>query len=369
MGLYKRDGSKFWWVKFHFKGKIINQSSKVANRKEADKIQAIWKANLAKGQPMIERAVPTLGEFLKKDFLPHVETEHKAVPKTLMYYFQGTNRLLSSSLAKVELNKVTSQHATRFTQQHGELTASTINQALRTLRRALNLAEEWKVLDRAPRIKLAKGENQRDRVLSEEEFNRYILACAQPWQDVATIMYCLGMRPSEVYGLTWEQISLADGFIQILRGKSKAARRQLPLVPVVRRLLEARFRQQGQPTEGWVFPSESKSGHLEQGSAKNQHLKALEKSKVKHFASYCLRHTCLTNLAKETDQFTLKTAAGHSSITMTQRYIHPLQKTIRDGFQRVAEKQKLVTVSDTGENFSSSEEGKQHALNSAKSAV
>src|SRR5262245_11499873 len=37
----------------------------------------------------------------------------------------------------------------------------------------------------------------------------------------------------------------------------------------------------GVPKEGWVFPTESKSGHLEQGSAKNQHeaaFKSIEKA-------------------------------------------------------------------------------------------
>jgi hypothetical protein len=48
---------------------------------------------------------------------------------------------------------------------------------LRTLRRALTLAEEWGKLDRAPKITLAKGEHQRDRVLTERETNNYLSAC------------------------------------------------------------------------------------------------------------------------------------------------------------------------------------------------
>jgi integrase len=108
----------------------------------------------------------------------------------------------------------------------------------------------------------------------------------------------LGMCPSEIFKLHQEQISLADGFLQILQSKSKAARRQLPPVPAVRSLLDTRFRLKGEPKQGWV--SESKSGHLEQASAKNQDRKAVEKSRVKAFAPYCLRHCCLMNLARET---------------------------------------------------------------------
>ena len=129
---------------------------------------------------------------------------------------------------------------------------------LRTLRRALRLAEEWKVLARAPRITLAKGERQRDRVLTDEEVRLYLIACAEPCREVATIIYCLGNRPGELYCLLWEHV-LFDGergFIRIVKGKSKNARCILPIVPAVHRVLKARYCDQGRPSEGWVFPSQ-----------------------------------------------------------------------------------------------------------------
>ena len=38
----------------------------------------------------------------------------------------------------------------------------------------MRLAEEWGALVRAPKIALAKGERQRERIVTEEEFNLYI---------------------------------------------------------------------------------------------------------------------------------------------------------------------------------------------------
>jgi len=40
--------------------------------------------------------------------------------------------------------------------------------------------------------------------------------------------------------------------------------------------LEAQHLAQGQPQIGWVFPAVTRSGHIEQGSAKNQRFKASE---------------------------------------------------------------------------------------------
>ncbi len=63
----------------------------------------------------------------------------------------------------------------------------------------------------APKITLAKGrERQRERIVTEDEFNRYMMASRQPWRDAAILIYCLGLRPSEVYTLRWENISLTE---------------------------------------------------------------------------------------------------------------------------------------------------------------
>src|SRR5262249_4764709 len=152
---------------------------------------------------------PTLAEFLQ-DFL-------LAVPEKIRgYYRYGVKYLLAAGLGNLKLAEVTSQHASLFEARNAKRSPSTINCALRTLRRALRLAEQWNMLDRAPKIILAKGERQRDRVLTDDEARRYLMACAEPWRDVATIMFCLRMRPGEIYALRWEHVRLTEqGFIQI----------------------------------------------------------------------------------------------------------------------------------------------------------
>jgi len=82
-----------------------------------------------------------------------------------------------------------------------------------------------------------------------------------------------------------------------------------------------------------VFPSGSREGHFNGNSAKDQHALALKNSVVKRFEPYVLRHTALTRLAESgCDAFTLARIAGHSSITITQRYIHPQADAIERAF-------------------------------------
>jgi len=160
------------------------------------------------------------------------------------------------------------------------------------------------------------------------------------------------MRPGEVFALGWERIQLngTGGLLQITQGKSRAAKRILPLVPAVYRVLSQRWQTANKPEEGYVFPAETESGHIEGSSAKNYHGRALAsikkdaedkkvKSPVKTFPPYTMRHTPLTRLAESgCDAFTLARMAGNSCITITQRYCHPQAEAIERAFSKLSEK-------------------------------
>jgi integrase len=339
MSIFKR--GNVYWYHFWFNGKHVQESTKQGNPRVARNMESAHRTALAKGEVGFrELKAVTLSEFLKKEFLPFVESRFKkAKPSTLRYYTYGAMTLRESDLASLDLREITDQHAAQYAAKRGGLSPSTVNCGLRTLRRALSLAVQWGKLDRMPKITLAKGERQRERVLTEKEVKAYLDACPQPWKDAATIMLGTGMRPGEVFALRWENILLngSGGLLQITQGKSRAAKRMLPLVPAVFNALKARHNGQGSPSEGWIFPHDTRSGHLESdGLAKDQHALALKNSKVKPFEPYCLRHTALTNLGEAgCDPFTLARIAGHSSITITQRYVHPQADAIERAFAKL----------------------------------
>ena len=110
----------------------------------------------------------------------------------------------------------------------------------------------------------------------------------------------------------------------VTHGKTAAARRLLPMTPRVRGVLENRWESAGKPAEGFVWTAPTRSGHLEPSSIKKQHKKALVGSRVRLFVLYSLRHTFLTRLGESgCDAWTLARIAGHSSIAISFRYVHP----------------------------------------------
>ena len=177
-----------------------------------------------------------------------------------------------------------------------------------------------------------------------------------------------GFRPGEVFALRWPHVLMNDdgsGLIQIVAGKSKAARRVLPMTPRVSALLRARHEAAGHPEDGWIFPAPNEpEEHITDGFTKFQHRKALDDSRVPDFVPYVLRHTALTRLGEAAggDVFVLARIAGHSSITITQRYIHPQADAISRVFSQVGTK--LGTVGKSTKRQTAAA-GKRLAQNSA----
>ena len=54
------------------------------------------------------------------------------------------------------------------------------------------------------------------------------------------------------------------------------------------------------------------------------------------FVLYSLRHTMLTRLGEAgADAFTIMRIAGHSSVTVSQRYVHPTPEGLERAFERL----------------------------------
>jgi integrase len=269
--IYRRGKKGTYWYRFMWQGRLVRESTRQTNDKVARQMEAAHRTCLAKGEVGIreKKPAPALSEFLKKNFLPYAMTAHRAKPRTAEYYEDGVKMLLKSELGVIPIDQLNGQHVEKFKAEYARLSPSGINCGLRTLRRALNLALEWDQLQRPAKIRLAENEHQRDRVLSTQEAERYLFGSPQPWRDVATIMLDEGFRPSEVFSLRWEHVTFQGrGFIRVTDSKSKAGRRTLPMTPRVYQLLSQRLAGHGEPSEGWVFPSTSQTGHFDANAAK-----------------------------------------------------------------------------------------------------
>jgi integrase len=229
------------------------------------------------------------------------------------------------------------------------LAVSSINSAIRVLRRVLSLAVEWSVIESAPKLSLLPGERHRERVITQDEEMRYLAGAPPLLADVASVLADTGLRPDECYRLRWEDLTWVNGrngSLLVRCGKTKAARRVLPMTPRVRTVLEARWNSTARPQEGWLWPAPTARGHIDHSSLKKMHAKTFlivnteaKKAKIAPiapFVLYSFRHSFLTRLGQSgCDAWTLARIAGHSSIAISSRYVHPSEDTVLAAFSRL----------------------------------
>jgi integrase len=171
---------------------------------------------------------------------------------------------------------------------------SYVNQALRTLRRLLGKAVEWKVIAVAPAVRLMK-EVGRELTIDPETEAKLLAVAKQPMKDVLIVIQDTGMRPDEVFRIRTENINWSQRLIFNPNGKTRAARRHLP---ISERMLELLMVRCSDKREGWLFPSpRAKCGHLTTVAKQFREARSkagLPESLVLYCASY-LRHGVWSN--------------------------------------------------------------------------
>jgi integrase len=282
MAIYKR--GKIYWYSFVFNGQHIQESSKQGNPRVARQMEAAHRTSLAKGEVGIREKtpVPTLTEFVRKQFLPWAEVTFAAKHKTWLWYRNGVRRLLDcAALADSKLDDISGERIAAYVagRQAKGMEVSSINRELQALRRMLHLAVEWDVVTTTAKVKLLHGERRRERVVTRREEAKYLAAASEPLVCLATVLVDSGMRPEECFRLRWEAINWVNGrhgSMLVTHGKTAAARRMLPMTPRVRAILRSRWEAAGKPEEGFVWVAPTRSGHIEPSSLRKQHANAFK---------------------------------------------------------------------------------------------
>jgi len=357
MAIYKRGGT--YWYEFIFEGKRVRQSAKTGNKRIAEQIEAARKTQLAKrevGLDVEKKDVPTLKDAVKQ-FLEWSVTEHaskqstanryKVASKPLLQFF-GNKPLDEISPDDVEKYKVwrskqKKKAPARMLMKNKNATSnkrlkpSTVNKELATLKIIFNHFIKADVLLKNPvsKVKFLKEDNNNYVVLSPEEEQLYLLAVSQPLQDVATLMLECGCRPGELTNLKKEDINFEQSFLMIQNGKTKAARRRIPLTDKAVRVLNSRINN----AEGEFLFSGGRGGNSKTKpivKLNNAHYGARKRAGLKKFRIYDLRHTFASRMAMAgVDLVTLAALLGHSRIEMVMRYAHPVEEHKIDAMRKL----------------------------------
>jgi integrase len=258
-----------------------------------------------------------LSQFIP-EFLEWVDHTHSLEIASQKFYHHGADLLLKTHLSKLSLDRI-SNHLCETASFPGG--AANANTALRTLRRILAKAFEMEVTTSVPKIKLRK-EWGRSIAMSREDAAQIASYMHGNPKDAFEILRSTGMRPKECFSLRWEFMDFARAIYQNPKGKTKAARRAIPLLNESLTVLKRRHMEDGEPRQGWVFPTFSKSGHL--GSIQKPFVKARDKAGLpKAMCLYTARHGFGTEIGALISLRGIMDIMGHSSAVTALKYQHP----------------------------------------------
>lgn len=337
-------GRRFWYYRYRYRQRKrclkIGEYPGVTLREAREKAWDM-KAMLARGEDPAawkaeQAAVPTFREFVEDRYAPHARA-------TVRRYDVIESRLKTGALpwfGDMRLDAITAEDVSRFhAATRARLSPATANHHLIALKRILNLAVEWGVLEKSP-AKAAKkylDAGARDRYLNGDELKRFIAAldtCDNaPVAEGLRMLLLTGLRAREVFDLAWADVDEENR--SVLLRKTKAGKpRRVSLSNAAWAVIERMraLREGGHP---YVFPGLKPNTPVLQPHRCFRGI--LKQAKIEDFKLHDLRHTFASYMVQSgASLFEVQKALGHADSSMTQRYAHLADAGLRDKAERAA---------------------------------
>jgi integrase len=222
-------------------------------------------------------------------------------------------------LTEIKASDVENYRAQRRKRNGSVPALQTVNNDHIVLKHSLNVAIRRGLLtvNPASQVCVPDPHNERDRVLTDEEWAR-LYECALPHlKPILLVAYHLGQRLGEILSLTWDRVDLQRGLIALRAIDTKTRKpRQVPMTPAVRSAFTDLAKVRRIDTKQ-VFLYEGKPTK----SIKTAFNAAKKAAGLDNFRFHDLRHCAATNPRRAgVDTATAMSIVGHKSEKMWKRY-------------------------------------------------
>ena len=228
------------------------------------------------------------------------------------------------AIAPIHLEKI------KKNMRDAELSVRTVHYALAVTRQVFNWSHRNGFFagdNPVSKVKKPKVDNKRLRFLTRKEADILMktlkIESPETWETALLSLHC-GLRPSEIFGLTWIDIDTGKG--QIIAKDTKNTKTRVAYMTTEVREMFLR-KTPGKANE-LIYPGPGGNVRREVSRAFERVVKELglndgvtdRRDKV---VFYTLRHTYASWLVQQgEDLYVVKERLGHSSLQMTERYAH-----------------------------------------------
>jgi integrase len=279
----------------------------------------------------LARKTPKLS-VLSERFLRWLK-ETRLDEDTKTYYRKGCQLLSATKIPNLRLDAIDQDVIDTVAFPGGPCNA---NRALRTLRRMLHKAEEWKLIRRAPKVKLVAEYERTLRLDDATEQKLVAGAVTCKWRkrtvdllkDVIVLVRDTGLRNErELYEMRVENLDFQRRIIVVPDSKTPAGRREVPMSKRVQEVLHRRCEAR---SAGWLFPSKrARCGHLTTLAKQFRHARR-RAGLPEQLVLYCGRHDFGSRVYAKTGNLkAVMTVMGHKDVKTAMRYQHPDPEIVR----------------------------------------
>jgi integrase len=306
----------------------VRKVSPVPTRRGAEQYERDLRDALLGGRQEQESAkeVPTLAQF-RDDFL-EVYAKANNKPSEVDSKTRFLDGHLIPALGEKRLDEITKKDIEEYKREKLRThKAKSVNNHLAVLSGVLTVAQEWDVIDAAPRVKLLRVPPSDFRWLDEDELALLLGAAVGEWRAMMLVAARTGLRLGELVALRWGDVDIERERLVVRRAawmgivgspKDHEARE----VSLAGDPLGA-LRELQQTRRGVLVFSDEKGEMLTTDSCKWHMRKTSEASGIGRIGWHVLRHTFASHLVQRGVSLKqVQELLGHSDIKTTQRYAH-----------------------------------------------
>ncbi len=324
-----RSGKERWWIYYRAGGRqYVREAVKGAtSRAEAlkllqQKVTEIFRDSAGMKKP---KARITFSE-LAKTYLANT---------TQLKDWRNNKYRLDLSLlpffGKLYLDEITPRHIEEYRSMRlKKIKPITTNRELALLKGMFTKAIDYGYVTANPvkKVKMIpEGDCARERILTQEEEERLMSEAVPHLRPFLVIALNSGMRRGEILKLAWSEIDFRNRLVHVIKTK-RNKNRVVPMNNVMYKTLQE-LRAEANGSER-VYQSKHVQGAFET---------ARKKAGLSGLRLHDLRHTFATRLIQSgVDVFTVQKLLGHSTITMTMRYVHSFEAQMRDAVAKLDKK-------------------------------
>jgi len=294
----------------------------------------------------IKKEIKTRFKELSKWYLELDVVKHKKSYKRdctsidkLNGYF-GKRLITEITPSMVEKYKTYRLHQNSY-RKHATKPA-TLNRELACMRHMFNLAirERKAEINPVKGVRLEREHNKRDRILSEDEYQRLLENSPAYLKPILIAAYHSGMRKGEILNLRWDRIDLTSGFIRLRPEDTKSSEaRSIPLNKELTELFKNTIKCLH---HDYVFTNRNKPIK----NIREIFAKVCEEAGVKGFTFHDFRRSYITRKRREGhDPIKIMKATGHKAVSMYLRY-----NTVTEEELKTLNSGRMDTYMDTSQN-------------------